>query len=101
MDTETVLARILPKVAALLKATLDTLAEQEQPSFYTLEEGTQTVLPQIGQVLLQALAEVQGSGLVGPERACPACGGAQRYHDQARPLQLTSSVGGIRLERRA
>lgn len=101
MDTETVLAQILPKVAALLKTTLETLADQERPSFYTLEEGTRTVLPRIGQVLLQAVAEAQGSGLVGPERACPACGGPQRYHDRARRLQVASSVGTIVLAQRA
>jgi hypothetical protein len=34
MDTETVLARILPKVREVLKATLAGLAEQERPTWY-------------------------------------------------------------------
>lgn len=68
MDTETVCAQLLPQVAAPLRTTLDSLAEQERPSVYPLEEGMQAVLPHSGQVLLQAVAEAQRSGLVGPER---------------------------------
>jgi hypothetical protein len=100
MDTETVLADILPKVTALLKAVVEQAAEGERPTLYTLEEQTQAVLPRIGQVVLQALVGGQGSGVQGPARAC-ACGGSQVYHDRRRPVSVTSSLGRIRIEQRA
>jgi hypothetical protein len=37
---------------------------------------------------------------MGPTRPCP-CGADQRYHDQARRLSVQTSVGVVRLERRA
>ena len=100
MDTETVLAHILPEVTKLLKVALDALAQQTHPTFYHLEEGTQALLPRIGQVVLQAGVDAQGSGLEGPGRAC-ACGGTQQYHDRSRPLSVTSSLGVIQLVQRA
>jgi hypothetical protein len=100
MDTETVLAQILPKVTGLLKALVAEVAQGERPTLYALEERTQRVVPQVGQVVLQALVAAQGSGLEGPERAC-SCGGRQRYHDRHRPLEITSSLGPITLEQRA
>jgi hypothetical protein len=100
MDTETVLAQILPKVTEVLKALVEQMAEVQRPTLYTVEEQTQAVLPRIGQVVLQTLVSAQGSGLQGPARAC-SCGGSQMYHDQSRPLSVTSSLGGIRIEQRA
>lgn len=100
MDTETVLAQILPKVTHLLKGLIKEVAQEDRPTLYALEARTQHVVPQVGQVILQALVEAQGSGLAGPERAC-GCGGRQRYHDRHRPLEITSSLGAIMLEQRA
>jgi hypothetical protein len=100
MDTETVLAQILPKVSAMLKVLVEQMAEQAQPTLYTLEEQTQALLPRIGQMVLQEVVGAQGSGLRGPERAC-ACGGRQVYHDRRRPLSVMSSLGRIRLDQRA
>jgi hypothetical protein len=51
MDTETVLATILPKVGALLKAVVAPVEQMDAPTRYQLEERTQGVLPQIGPVL--------------------------------------------------
>jgi hypothetical protein len=101
MNTETVLARILPAVEQILKAVVSQLAQQPYPpTLYDLEEQTQAVLPQIGQVLLQGIVTGQGAGVVGPERPC-ACGEQQSYHDQARSLTVQTSVGTIRLAQRA
>ena len=100
MDTETVLAQILPKVTGLLEARVEAVAQEERPTLYALEERTQRVVPPVGQVVLQALVEAQGSGLEGPERAC-GCGGRQRSQDRHRALQVTSSFGQITLAQRA
>jgi hypothetical protein len=96
-----VLARILPLVSSLLAAVVERGVATDQPhSLYDLEALTQAVLPQIGQVVLQAVTVAQGSGLVGPSRPC-ACGAEQRYHDQARRLVVQTSVGAVHLEQRA
>jgi hypothetical protein len=100
MDTETVLAQIVPEVTALLKALVEQGAEGERPTLYRLEEQTQAVLPQIGQVVVQALVSAQGSGLQGPARVC-RCGGSQVDPDRSRPLSVTSSLGRLPLASRS
>lgn len=101
MNTETVLARILPAVEQIIKAVVSQLAQQPSPpTLYELEEQTQAVLPQIGQAFLQGVVSGQGAGMVGPEHPC-ACGEQQRYHDQARELTIQTSVGTIQLSKRA
>jgi hypothetical protein len=104
MHTETVLAQILAGVEPIIKAVVDEVdadGRGESPAtLYGLEERVQAILPQIGQLVLQALVDGQGSGAEGPERSC-GCGGAQRYHDQARPLTMQTSLGPIALRRRA
>jgi hypothetical protein len=77
MTPEVTLARILPAVETLLKELVSAALSPNQPTtLYALEAQTQQVLPRIGQVVLQALATAQGSGLVGPTRLC-ACGEQQ------------------------
>jgi hypothetical protein len=101
MNTETVLGQILPGVEALIKGLVTEIGETETaPRLYALEEGVQALLPRLGQLLLQGLVSAQGSGATGPERRC-ACGGQQQYRDQARPLRLQTSVGVVRVARRA
>ncbi|GAC1432560.1 MAG: hypothetical protein NVSMB65_06200 [Chloroflexota bacterium] len=101
MTPEVALSRMVPAVAEMLKAVVEqAVAPEATPTLYELEALTQQVLPQIGQVVLQELARAQGSGLVGPTRAC-ACGEEQRYRDQGRRLVVQTSVGDIRLEQRA
>jgi hypothetical protein len=100
MNTESVLASILPAVEQMIKAVVNQVAQQTTPTLYELEEQTHIALPQIGQVLLQGLVSGQGAGMVGPERPC-ACGERQRYHDQARRLSVQTSVGTLRLTQRA
>jgi hypothetical protein len=100
MDTEIVLGQIVPHVSTLLAVLVAQLAGDDRPTLYTLEAQTQSVLPQIGQVVLQALVSAQGSGLEGPTQAC-ACGGSLVYHGRCRPLQVTSSLGQIRIAQRA
>jgi hypothetical protein len=96
-----VLARIVPAVVNLLTAAVErAVAPDQQPTLYDLEALTQAVLPQIGQVVLQAVTRAQGSGLVGPSRRC-GCGAEQTYHDQARRLVVQTSVGAVQLEQRA
>lgn len=96
-----VLAGILPLVSSLVAAVVDqALAPDAQHTLYDLEALTQAVLPQIGQVVLQAVTVAQGTGLVGPSRPC-SCGGEQIYHDQARRLVVQTSVGTVHLEQRA
>jgi len=92
---------MLPGVETLLKAVVDrALAPGSRPTLYDLEALTQAVLPQVGQLVLQAVTVAQGSGLVGPLRECP-CGAEQAYHDQARRVVVQTSVGDILLEQRA
>jgi hypothetical protein len=101
MNTETVLARILPAVEQIIKEVVRQAATADAPpTFYDLEAQTQAALPHIGQAVLQGLAVGQGTGIEGPERRC-LCGQAQRYHDRARPLTVHTSVGDIRLSERA
>lgn len=101
MNTEIVLARIVAKVTEILKTVVSQIeASATEPTLYDLEERTQEVLPQIGQVLLQEVVSGQGAGVVGPERPC-ACGNQQRYHDQSRRLSVQTSVGIIQLAQRA
>lgn len=101
MNTETVLARILPAMEEIIKEVVSQVVASSTPAtLYDLEEQTQAVLPQVGQVLLQGLVTAQGAGVVGPTRPCP-CGADQHYHDQARRLSVQTSVGLIRLEHRA
>src|SRR5579859_3535322 len=101
MTPEVVLSRMLPAVETLLKAVVErALAADRSPTLYELEALTQVVLPQIGQVVLQELTSAQGSGLVGPTRPC-GCGEQQHYHDQARRIVIQTSVGDIRVDRRA
>jgi hypothetical protein len=100
MNTESVLASILPAVEQMIKAVVNQVAQQTTPTLYELEEQTHIALPQIGQGLLQGLVSGQGAGMVGPERPC-ACGERQRYHDQARRLSVQTSVGTLRLTQRA
>jgi hypothetical protein len=96
-----VLSRVLPAVTCLLEAVVARAVDTDtSPTLYDVEALTHTVLPQIGQVLLQELTLAQGSGLAGPSRPC-ACGGQQAYHDQARPLVLQTSVGAVHLVQRA
>jgi len=77
MNTETVLARILPAIEELIKEVVSQVVGSSTPAtLYDLEERTQAVLPQIGQVLLQGLVTAQGAGVVGPTRPCP-CGADQ------------------------
>src|SRR5262245_44501844 len=101
MSPEAVLRDMLPAVETLLKAVVEqALAPGSRPALYDLEALTQGVLPQVGRVLLQAVAAAQGSGLVGPTRAC-GCGAEQAYHDQARRVVIQTSVGAIALGQRA
>src|SRR5487761_729643 len=101
MSPEAVLSRILPGVERLLKEVVErAVAAGTAPTLYELEALTQAVLGRIGQVVLQELTTAQGSGLVGPSRPCP-CGGEQTYHDQRRRLVVKTSVGDLRLARRA
>lgn len=100
MNTEAVLAAIVAAVEGLIKTVVEAVAEAETPTLYELEAQTHAVLPQIGQALLQALVEGQGAGLVGPNREC-RCGGQQNYQDQHRPLTIDTSVGVVRITRRA
>ena len=100
MNTEAVLAAIVPAVAELIKNMVDGIAKAEAPTLYELEAQTHAVLPQIGRVLLQALVAGQGAGLAGPERAC-GCGGQQAYQDQHRPLSVATSLGLVRVGARA
>jgi hypothetical protein len=101
MTPEVVLKNMLPAVETVLKAVVaQALTTERPPTLYELEALTQHVLPQIGQVVLQELTRAQGSGLVGPTRPC-ACGAEQHYRDQGRTVVVQTSVGDIRLERRA
>ena len=101
MNTESVLARMLPAREEVIKAVVHQVVESSASvPLYDLEEQTQAALPRIGQVLLQGVVTAQGAGVVGPTRPCP-CGVEQHYHDQARRLSVQTSVGLIRLERRA
>ena len=101
MNTESMLARILPAIEEVIKAVVSQVVESSASvTLYDLEEQTQAALPRIGQVLLQGFVTAQGAGVVGPTRTCP-CGAEQHYHDQARRLSVQTSVGPIRLERRA
>lgn len=101
MNTETVLAHIVTRVTEILKTVVSqTETSGPPPTLYDLEEQTQAVLPQIGQVLLQELVSAQGAGVMGPFRPC-ACGDQQHYHDQSRRLSVQTSVGIIRLAQRA
>jgi hypothetical protein len=101
MNTETVLARILPAMEEIIKAVVSqVVASSASATLYDLEEQTQAVLPRMGQVLLQGLVTAQRAGVVGSTRPCP-CGADQHYHDQARRLSVQTSVGLIRLEQRA
>lgn len=101
MTVEAILSRMLPVVETLLKAVVErAVAAGTAPTLYDLEALTQGVLPRIGQVVLQEVTVAQGSGLLGPARAC-GCGQEQIYHDQARRLVVQTSVGAIRLEQRA
>jgi hypothetical protein len=93
MNTESVLARILPAMEEIIKQVVSQAVASSTPvTLYDLEEQTQAVLPQVGQVLLQGLVTAQGAGVVGPTRPCP-CGADQHYHDQARRLSVQTSVG--------
>jgi hypothetical protein len=95
------LSRILPVVTSLLEAIVErAVAPDQRPTLYDLEALTHTVLPQIGQVVLQEVTVAQGSGLLGPSRPC-GCGAEQTYHDQARRLVVQTSVGAVSLEQRA
>jgi len=101
MNTETILARILPAIEEVIKEVVRQMVASSAPAtLYDLEEQTQAVLPRIGQVLLQGFVTAQGAGVVGPTRPCP-CGTDQYYHDQARRLSVQTSVGLVRLEHRA
>ncbi len=100
MTTETVLARMLPAVETVLKEVVEQALGHAAPTLYDLAAITQSALLRLGPLVLQALTQAQGSGLVGPTRPC-ACGQQQTYHDQARPLSMQTSVGEIRLEQRA
>jgi hypothetical protein len=101
MNTETVLARILPAREEAIKAVVSQgVASSTPATLYDLEEQTQAVLPRIGQVLLQGVVTAQGAGVVGPTRSCP-CGADQHDHDQARQLSVQTSVGQIQLKQRA
>ncbi|MGH2411788.1 MAG: ISKra4 family transposase [Chloroflexota bacterium] len=101
MSPEAALSRILPAVEALLKEVVERAgAAGGAPTLYELEALTQAVLPRIGQVVLQELTVGQGSGLVGPSRPC-GWGGEQTYHDQARRRVVQTSVGDLRVARRA
>jgi hypothetical protein len=101
MNTEAVLSRILAGVTEILKILVTQVgAQAAPPTLYDLEEQTHAALEQIGQVVVQEIVTGQGSGLMGPERACP-CGGEQRYHDQERGLHIQTSLGIIRLLPRA
>jgi hypothetical protein len=105
MDTETVLAQILPGVEQILKAMVEGVASAAGSAagsltLYALEEQVRAVLAQVGHLVLQGLVDGQGSGAVGPERAC-ACGGVQHYQDQARPLSVQTSLGVVQVRRRA
>jgi hypothetical protein len=96
-----VLNRIVPAVVSLLEAVVEkAVGTGTTPTFYDLEALTQTVMPQIGQILLQEVTVAQGSGLVGPSRTC-VCGGEQTYHDQRRGIVVQTSVGTIAVEQRA
>ncbi|HEY8285750.1 MAG TPA: ISKra4 family transposase [Chloroflexota bacterium] len=101
MSPEAVLSRILPGVERLLKEVVArAMAPGTAPTLYELEALTQAVLARIGQVVLQEVVVAQGSGLVGPSRPC-LCGAEQTYHDQRRRLVVKTSVGDLRLVRRA
>ena len=101
MNTETVLARILPAVAQIIKAVVSQLAQQPSPpTLSELEEQTQAVLPETLAGFLQGVVSGQGAGMVGPEHPC-VCGEQQRYHDQARELTIQTSVGTIHRSLRA
>lgn len=100
MNTEKVLESILTKVEKLIKAKVLEISQNSKPNLYELEEQTQQLLPQIGQMFLQEVVNSQGNGLQGPTRPCP-CGKEQIYHDSNRPLHIQSSLGDLALAGRA
>ncbi|GAC1669152.1 MAG: hypothetical protein NVS9B9_28580 [Ktedonobacteraceae bacterium] len=100
MTIEEVLESILPKVKELIKQGLEGLEDKTEPTFYALEKQTQSLLPLIGNVILQVLTDSQGIGLRGPAKRCD-CGNLQIYHDSDRSMYLQTSVGEIVLQKRA
>ena len=73
MNTETMLARILPAIEEVIKEVVSqVVASSASATLYDLEEQTQTVLPRIGQVLLQGFVPAQGAGVVGQRGLVPA-----------------------------
>lgn len=101
MTPEVALRHMVPAVEALLKTVVaQAVAPEAALTLYELEALTQQVLPRIGQVVLQELTRAQGSGLGGPTRPC-GCGAEQEYRDAGRGLVVQTSVGDIRVERRA
>jgi hypothetical protein len=99
MNTEAVLAAIVPAVAPLIKGLIEAVAAAEGATLYDLEAQTHAVLPQIGQVLLQALVEGQAAAVLGADGAC-ACGGQPQAQGEPRPLRVDTSLGEIRFDRR-
>ena len=56
MNTETMLARILPAVETLIKESVGQVDSRETPAtLYEMEEKIQVILPQIGHILLHEI----------------------------------------------
>ena len=55
------LSRILPVLTSLLEAVVEhAVAPDQRPTLYDLEALTHTVLPKIGQIVLQEVIRAQG-----------------------------------------
>jgi hypothetical protein len=99
MDIERLIAQVLPQVAEIVRSEGQNLTASH--TWYDDEVQTHAIMRRVGQVVAQALAEQEGSGLEGPSRSCPQCGGEQGYHDQHHRLTMQTSVGEVTFARRA
>jgi hypothetical protein len=99
MNIEAMLNQIVPQVLDQVRTTLATVSDEQ--TLYDYETMTHHLLQAIGRLVLQGILDQVGSGLVGPTQSCSGCDGMQHYHDQEHPLSILTSVGALRLARRA
>ena len=85
------------KIEARVEEMLKGISDDRQLSLTEIEELVLEARQEIGQVMTQAVAEVESQPLE-PDVNCPACG-RKMQHKGKKPKQLTTQSGEIVIER--
>ena len=85
------------KIEAQVEELLQNISDDKQLSLTEIEDLVLATRQEIGQIMTQAVAEVESQPLA-PDVNCPSCG-RRMQHKGKKPKQVTTQSGDIAIER--